>query len=394
MPIRRTGDPNVDRAFNDSEASRLRDEKGLLSKGIFGTPVVYALAAVVLKPGQAALVWRGRSAATATLPPAAGLKTGAAEWVVIHNEGASTLTVKPNAKETISDGFLASSSIALRPGQSLLLVSDGASRWASAPASSLGWAVDSFSASAALARSNQAVVWTGAAGTLTLPAANVDGAGVSHFVYVFNNGTGVLTVAAAGTDTIADGLADQASIALASRTRRRCCGATAPRSGPRSLPAAPIGSAEHDYERGQSATSGTETWYYCNSPQLHGPHRRRAHHRQPLRDAVHRAEARIGRAGAARPHRRAHHGRRRREQRPPGALRERGDLREPLPGRAHPRQRQRRQRGSAVVTDTPSQALTAGALYWCVVHPSAAISIACLGSAAFPTCSAPTTRSA
>jgi hypothetical protein len=378
MPIRRTGDPNVDRAFNDSEASRLRDEKGLLSKGIFGTPVVYALAAVVLKPGQAALVWRGRSAATATLPPAAGLKTGAAEWVVIHNEGASTLTVKPNAKETISDGFLASSSIALRPGQSLLLVSDGASRWASAPASSLGWAVDSFSASAALARSNQAVVWTGAAGTLTLPAANVDGVGVSHFVYLFNNGTGVLTVAAAGTDVIADGLADQASVALAPHSAALLWsdGAT---KWAADLPAAPIGSAEHDYERGQSATSGTETWYYCNARNctaLTGvaltignlyampfiaP--KRASAAAALLDRI---GVRITAGIAASSVRLGLYANAGTSENPyPGALiRDSGNVGTAAPG---------------VVTDTPSQALTAGALYWCVVHPSAAISIACLG---------------
>jgi hypothetical protein len=386
MPIRRTGDPGVDRAFNDSEASRLRDEKSYLSKGVLGTPITYGMGAVVLRPGQAALMWAGRSAATVTLPPAAGLRsgsasttaTGSAQWVVIHNEGTGVLTVKPNAKETIADGFLASSSVLLRPGQTLLLVSDGKARWATAPASSLAWAVDSFAASTALVRSNQVVTWTGGAGTLTLPAANVEGAGNSHFVYVFNNGSGTLTVAAAGADTIADGLADSASVTMVPHS-----GALLWSDGTSKwaadLPAAPIGSAEHDYERGQSASSGAETWYYANSRNctaLTGvaltigniyampfiaPKRASAALALLDRIAVRvttgvaASNIRLGlyaNAGSA-------------ENPYPGSLlRDSGNLATIAAG---------------IAVDTFSQALTAGGLYWCVVHPSAAISIACLG---------------
>jgi len=49
-------------------------------------------------------------------------------------------------------------------------------------------------------------VWTGGVGTLTLPAANVVGAG--WFLTIRNSGTGILTISPAGTDTI-DGNASQ-----------------------------------------------------------------------------------------------------------------------------------------------------------------------------------------
>jgi len=375
MAIQRTGDPTVDRGLDAVEADRRRAGSSLLAQGVLGTSAVYSRGAVVLRPGQSVLVWQGRTASAVTLPPAAGLGSGNAAWLAVHNEGSANVTLRANARETIADGFVASTSLAVRPGQTLLLVSNGAARWCTAPASVLAWGVDSVAATAALTRFQQVVTWTGAAGTLTLPAANVDGT-AAHFVYIFNDGTGALTVQRAGSDTIADGLNDVTSITLVPHSAALLW-SDGISAWAGSLPAAPIGSAPQDYMRGQSATSWAETWYYANAANctaLAGaaltignmyampfiaPKRTATLDRIAVRTTagVGGSNIRLGlyaNAGTA-------------ENPYPGSLiRDSGNI---------------SSAGAAVLADSLSQALTAGALYWMVVHPSAAISIVCFAVA-------------
>jgi hypothetical protein len=144
------------------------------------------------------------------------------------------------------------------------------------------------------------------------------------------------------------------------------------------LPIPDIGSAIHDYCRGQTASSGAETWYYANCANctaLAGaaltanrmyampfiaPKRGATIDRIAIRvtTAVGGSNCRLGlyanTAASNDPY--------------PGALiRDSGNV-----GTA----------GTGVVADTViSQALTPGALYWVVAHVSAAISIACMAVA-------------
>jgi hypothetical protein len=129
MGFSRTGDEKVDRAFDAASAASARAGKSDLAKGKLAVPIVYSVKTVVLLPGQSVLVWRGRSAASVSLPPAASLGAGVSQPVCVQNQGTGMLTVKPYARETIGDGVGAVGSIAVAPRSACLLWSDGVSGW-------------------------------------------------------------------------------------------------------------------------------------------------------------------------------------------------------------------------------------------------------------------------
>lgn len=152
------------------------------------------------------------------MPPAQQVSTG--QSVLIRNVGSNTFTVTDNSGNTI---------VAITTGiAQFIFITDNTTTngvWASvvfgagtssANAAALAgyglaasgltlnqvYPVVSYSSDYTLTDANSAdlSVWTGGAGTLTLPSASAVGTG--WFITIKNNGTGVLTLTPSGTDTI------------------------------------------------------------------------------------------------------------------------------------------------------------------------------------------------
>jgi hypothetical protein len=152
------------------------------------------------------------------MPPAQQVSTG--QSVLIRNVGSNTFTVTDNSGNTI---------VAITTGiAQFIFITDNTTTngvWASvvfgagtssANAAALAgyglaasgltlnqvYPVASYSSDYTLTDANSAdlSVWTGGAGTLTLPSASAVGTG--WFITIKNNGTGVLTLTPSGTDTI------------------------------------------------------------------------------------------------------------------------------------------------------------------------------------------------
>lgn len=158
------------------------------------------------------------------LPPAVQVSTG--QTVLIRNIGSNTFTVKNNIGGTIvsvASGiadfiYLTNNSTIAGSWTSIVMGAGTSSANASAlagyglTASGLTlnqtYTVVSYFSNATLPATAQAsfVVWASGVGTLTLPSASTVGA--NWFCMVRNNGTGILTLTPAGSDTI-DGNATQ-----------------------------------------------------------------------------------------------------------------------------------------------------------------------------------------
>ena len=158
------------------------------------------------------------------LPPAVQVSTG--QTVLIRNIGSNAFTVKDNIGGTIvsvasgianfiyltNNATVAGSwtSIVMGAGTSSANASALAGYGLTASGLTLNqtYTVVSYFSSATLPATAQAsfVVWASGVGTLTLPSASTVGA--NWFCMVRNNGTGILTLTPAGSDTI-DGNATQ-----------------------------------------------------------------------------------------------------------------------------------------------------------------------------------------
>jgi hypothetical protein len=158
------------------------------------------------------------------LPPAVQVSTG--QTVLIRNIGSNAFTVKNNIGGTIvsvasgianfiyltNNATIAGSwtSIVMGAGTSSANASALAGYGLTASGLTLNqtYTVVSYFSSATLPATAQAsfVVWASGVGTLTLPSASTVGA--NWFCMVRNNGTGILTLTPAGSDTI-DGNATQ-----------------------------------------------------------------------------------------------------------------------------------------------------------------------------------------
>lgn len=158
------------------------------------------------------------------LPPAVQVSTG--QTVLIRNIGSNTFTVKNNIGGTIvsvASGladfiYLTNNSTIAGSWTSIVMGAGTSSANASAlagyglTASGLTlnqtYTVVSYFSNATLPATAQAsfVVWASGVGTLTLPSASTVGA--NWFCMVRNDGTGILTLTPAGSDTI-DGNATQ-----------------------------------------------------------------------------------------------------------------------------------------------------------------------------------------
>jgi hypothetical protein len=154
------------------------------------------------------------------MPPAD--QTGTGQTVLFNNLGPSTITVKDNAGATlvsIAQGlqyqlYLTSNTTVAGTWRTYQMGASTAQAQASALAGfgllatgstlSTQTPISSFNSNFTLGSANRAAtyVWTGALGTLTLPAAATLANG--WFVNVRNNGTGDLTVDPAGSETIND----------------------------------------------------------------------------------------------------------------------------------------------------------------------------------------------
>lgn len=157
-----------------------------------------------------------------TMPPAD--ETGPGQLIQWINRGSSTITVKDNDGGTL---------LTITDGQSWYLLltdnSDAAGLWYSvqygsvtsqAQAAALAgygltaigsmlaqsMPITEFSTSTILTSVSRAgfYVWTGAIGTITLPAAAATGVGANWFVAIRNSGTGNLVITPAGADLIND----------------------------------------------------------------------------------------------------------------------------------------------------------------------------------------------
>jgi hypothetical protein len=158
------------------------------------------------------------------MPPAAQVSPG--QSVLVRNVGSNAFTVTDNSGNTIvsvASGvaqyiFVTSNSTVNGTWGSVVFGAGTSSANAAALAGygllasgltlSQVYPVLSYSSNYTLTSANSAdlSVWTGGAGSLTLPSAASVGTG--WFITIKNNGTGILTITPAGTDTI-DGNANQ-----------------------------------------------------------------------------------------------------------------------------------------------------------------------------------------
>ena len=163
-----------------------------------------------------------------TLPPATQVSTG--QTILIRNIGSNPITVRGYSTNNSGPSVV---SIASGVANYIYLTNNStdAGTWAtvvlgagtsSANAATLAgyglqaigttlnqiYSVDNYYSDATLPATEQAhfVVWSSGAGTLTLPSAGTVGEG--WFCQIRNGGTGILTIAPAGTDTI-DGNSNQ-----------------------------------------------------------------------------------------------------------------------------------------------------------------------------------------
>jgi hypothetical protein len=158
------------------------------------------------------------------LPPAAQVSTG--QSVLVRNTGTNTFTVTDNSGNTIvavASGvaqyiFLTDNSTTNGVWASVVFGAGTSSANASALAGygllatgltlNQAYNVSNIYSNTVLNATNRAefIVWAGGVGTLTLPSATT--IGNNWFTIISNNGTGILTITPAGTDTI-DGNATQ-----------------------------------------------------------------------------------------------------------------------------------------------------------------------------------------
>lgn len=185
--------------------------------GITGTPASNIIDVTATSPGTST-GW------LLELPPASQVSTG--QSIIVRNVGSNTFTVTDTSGNTIvavSSGvaqfiFLTDnsttngvwSSVVFGAGTSSANASSLAGYGLSAIGLTLNQALNtvSYYVSATLTSTARAQfnVWTGGVGAFTLPSAAV--VGNNWFTIIRNNGTGVLTITPAGTDTI-DGNASQ-----------------------------------------------------------------------------------------------------------------------------------------------------------------------------------------
>jgi hypothetical protein len=165
-----------------------------------------------------------------TLPPATQVSTG--QTILIRNIGSNSITIRGYSTNNTGPTIVAIASgvanyiyltnnttdagtwatVVLGAGTAAANASDLAGYGLQAIGTTLNqiYSVDNYYSDATLPVTEQAhfVVWGGGAGTLTLPSAGSSGAGAGWFCQIRNNGTGILTITPAGTDTI-DGNASQ-----------------------------------------------------------------------------------------------------------------------------------------------------------------------------------------
>ena len=183
-----------------------------------------------------------------TLPPATQVSTG--QTILIRNIGSNPITVRGYSTNNSGPSVV---SIASGVANYIYLTNNStdAGTWAtvvlgagtsSANAATLAgyglqaigttlnqiYSVDNYYSDATLPATEQAhfVVWSSGAGTLTLPSAGTVGEG--WFCQIRNGGTGILTIAPAGTDTIGIGRSFRLLLLLLKMTGIVACCPTAP----------------------------------------------------------------------------------------------------------------------------------------------------------------------
>lgn len=159
------------------------------------------------------------------LPPAPQVSTG--QSVLVRNVGANTFTVTDTSGNTIvsitsgvaqyifltdnttTNGVWASVVFGAGTSSANAAALAGYGLLASGLTLNQVYPVLSYSANSTLSAANSAdlSVWTGGVGTLNLPSAATVGTG--WFITIKNNGTGILTLTPAGTDTIDGNVSQQ-----------------------------------------------------------------------------------------------------------------------------------------------------------------------------------------
>lgn len=149
----------------------------------------------------------------------AGRKRDPQIYFVTSRNGAITITA--SGSDTFLVGGVTSTTLTVNPGESVLIVTDG-TYWLPMYSTSTRL-VTSAAVTLTLARAGHIYVFTGTTTTWTLPAVSAS-TGVSFTIK--NRGSGAITLARAGTDSIYDTAAQTSLTIAAGATVRLTCDGT------------------------------------------------------------------------------------------------------------------------------------------------------------------------